>query len=383
MKPPAGVEPAPRPYKGRVLAVDTTEAWRRRPEAAGVSAGEADRAPIGQLGLRPARTGTRACPSGRWPSRPCALEPGLGLVGRERGRTRSATRTGPAARRPGGGCRSGSFVVTSTRTRRPWPIRPSTTFSSRDRPWPVRSFASAASSSPVSSRMRSRQRLAVVVVVVLVQQHVEHVRRARAEERLRVGDVVEVAPRPPLPAERPQRVGLAGARLAVPEEQPAAEPRARSSRPSARRAAGGRRPGSSSAISAQVGTSICRPCAHGRRASRSDQNVIPIRCRSSGWTTGYHSRSHCLAQRRGRRPSARGDAKWMPLVLEQTVREALLADESPRSTSAVREPARPLGREGPLEQALERRPSRSATRTCRGASSPRSTTSCAKRAYVT
>src|SRR5262245_6800395 len=25
-KPPAGVEPAPRPYKGRVLAVDTTEA---------------------------------------------------------------------------------------------------------------------------------------------------------------------------------------------------------------------------------------------------------------------------------------------------------------------------------------------------------------------
>ena len=29
-KPPAGFEPAPRPYKGRVLAVDTTEAkWRR------------------------------------------------------------------------------------------------------------------------------------------------------------------------------------------------------------------------------------------------------------------------------------------------------------------------------------------------------------------
>ena len=25
-EPPAGVEPAPRPYKGRVLAVDTTEA---------------------------------------------------------------------------------------------------------------------------------------------------------------------------------------------------------------------------------------------------------------------------------------------------------------------------------------------------------------------
>src|SRR3954471_24480708 len=37
-EPPAGVEPAPRPYKGRVLAVDTTEAWApadrewRRPE---------------------------------------------------------------------------------------------------------------------------------------------------------------------------------------------------------------------------------------------------------------------------------------------------------------------------------------------------------------
>lgn len=30
-EPPAGVEPAPRPYKGRVLAVDTTKArWRRR-----------------------------------------------------------------------------------------------------------------------------------------------------------------------------------------------------------------------------------------------------------------------------------------------------------------------------------------------------------------
>jgi hypothetical protein len=30
-EPPAGVEPTPRPYKGRVLAVDTTEAkWRRR-----------------------------------------------------------------------------------------------------------------------------------------------------------------------------------------------------------------------------------------------------------------------------------------------------------------------------------------------------------------
>src|SRR5205814_564163 len=29
-EPPAGVEPAPRPYEGRVLAVDTTEAkWRR------------------------------------------------------------------------------------------------------------------------------------------------------------------------------------------------------------------------------------------------------------------------------------------------------------------------------------------------------------------
>ena len=30
-EPPAGIEPAPRPYKGRVLAVDTTEAkrWRR------------------------------------------------------------------------------------------------------------------------------------------------------------------------------------------------------------------------------------------------------------------------------------------------------------------------------------------------------------------
>jgi hypothetical protein len=31
VEPPAGVEPAPRPYKGRVLAVDTTEAkWSRR-----------------------------------------------------------------------------------------------------------------------------------------------------------------------------------------------------------------------------------------------------------------------------------------------------------------------------------------------------------------
>src|SRR4051812_31811733 len=29
-EPPAGIEPAPRPYKGRVLAVDTTEAWWSR-----------------------------------------------------------------------------------------------------------------------------------------------------------------------------------------------------------------------------------------------------------------------------------------------------------------------------------------------------------------
>ena len=37
LKPPAGVEPAPRPYKGRVLAVDTTEAWSRRPKPRALS----------------------------------------------------------------------------------------------------------------------------------------------------------------------------------------------------------------------------------------------------------------------------------------------------------------------------------------------------------
>src|SRR4051812_38512681 len=54
-KPPAGVEPAPRPYKGRVLAVDTTEACA---PAGGNGAGrsfllrEPDRTPLGARGCR-------------------------------------------------------------------------------------------------------------------------------------------------------------------------------------------------------------------------------------------------------------------------------------------------------------------------------------------
>src|SRR6185503_19645048 len=58
------------------------------------------------------------------------------------------------------------------------------------------------------------------VVVVLVQEDVEHVLRA-AEELLGIRDVVEVAPSPPLPRERPKGVRLPGPWNAVPEDQPA------------------------------------------------------------------------------------------------------------------------------------------------------------------
>ena len=52
-EPPAGVEPAPRPYKGRVLAVDTTEAWRERN---GLLAADAGFAGIGRLRSRRGRS---------------------------------------------------------------------------------------------------------------------------------------------------------------------------------------------------------------------------------------------------------------------------------------------------------------------------------------
>src|SRR5439155_20904339 len=58
-----------------------------------------------------------------------------------------------------------------------------------------------------------------------LEDHVQHVVRT-TEERLGVGDVVEQAPRAPLPRERPQAVRLARAGLAEPEDQLAAPRRA-------------------------------------------------------------------------------------------------------------------------------------------------------------
>ena len=80
-------------------------------------------------------------------------------------RPRAASKRTFAALRPGRATagwsfRISSFVVTSTSTRRPWPISPSTTFRKRESPWPMTAFASGWRSSPVSSSTSRRQRLA-------------------------------------------------------------------------------------------------------------------------------------------------------------------------------------------------------------------------------
>ena len=58
--------------------------------------------------------------------------------------------------------------------------------------------------------------LVLLVVLGSVEENVEHVRRARAEERLGVGHVVHIAPRAPFPSESPQCKRLAGAGRSVP-----------------------------------------------------------------------------------------------------------------------------------------------------------------------
>ena len=174
----------------------------------------------------------------------------------------SSAESGPnetfAAQRPGratAGCsfRISSFVVTSTSTRSPWPIRPSTTLRKRERPWPMTVFASGVSNSPVSSSTSSRQpfscpfptdrrevrcdlaHLLDHAAAVLrpaarlhgrsrllparLHEHVHQVVRVLAEERIGIDDVVEAAPVAPLPRERPQREGLPRAGVAVPEHE--------------------------------------------------------------------------------------------------------------------------------------------------------------------
>ena len=56
-------------------------------------------------------------------------------------------------------------------------------------------------------------------VVAGLEQDAHEVVGVLAEEPVGVDDVVELAPLPPLPGERPQGVGLAGSRLPVPEEE--------------------------------------------------------------------------------------------------------------------------------------------------------------------
>ena len=263
-----------------------------------------------------------------------ALEPGLGLVGREADEL-GLHRTAARAARPR--VQPAERLVRRDEhedLQRPWPIRPSTTFSRRDRPWPVRAFASAASSSPVSSSTSSRQRLGVVLVVLVVEQDVEHVRRARAEERLRVGDVVEVAPPPPLPAERAQ-----GDVLPVP-----GSPCQRISRPPT--------PGSKrlahqpAELGRDRGGVVVGDLGPGRHVdlrpvrrppSRPhDQNVMPIRCPPRAARPGYHSRSAVLRGRE-RVESVRRDDEVQPSVLQREMREAVARrPDRVRSTIAVR-----------------------------------------------
>ena len=135
-----------------------------------------------------------------------------------------------AAHRPGrdtAGCRrvSGSFVVTSTSTRSPWPMIPSTTLSSRDRPWPACCLASAAEQlagvledqePPLGELLLVDSRM-----LVLLQENFHHVAGV-PEEPLWVGDVVRLAPAPPFPREGAERVRLPGAGRPVPEDQLAA-----------------------------------------------------------------------------------------------------------------------------------------------------------------
>ncbi len=127
-EPPAGVEPAPRPYKGRVLAVDTTEAFS--PDETDLPAG-------GKLdsGRPRAQRGERARLGRAVTAVP--LDPRLRL--RRGERDELDARCAPARRATAGWSRqSASFVVTSARIRSPWPSRPSTTFRSLERPWASR-----------------------------------------------------------------------------------------------------------------------------------------------------------------------------------------------------------------------------------------------------
>ena len=179
-EPPAGVEPAPRPYKGRVLAVDTR---RRGAGGRGRRRGTHQTKPTfwGPGGSTPADRAYRAAsvPVG-WavPSPPCrssqarvssgvngtnsmsdAHRPGQATAGWSRRRARSSS---PA--------RGG---------RRPWPSNPSTSSRRRERPWPVWSLASAASSSPVSSRIRTRLTSRSPPRRRAARSTVEHVLRGR------------------------------------------------------------------------------------------------------------------------------------------------------------------------------------------------------------
>ena len=147
---------------------------------------------------------------------------------------------------------------------------------------------------------------------------------------------MEVAPLAPLPAERPQRVGLPGARLAVPEDQPAAAPGSNRLAISAPRASAERRPGSCRRSRPRSGTSICAcRCARPPLAAERPERDRTIRCASSGCATGSApgarpSRSERVDGPRPRRGEVRRRA-------ERDVREA-----SPPTRSDSRARCRPL-----------------------------------------
>ena len=130
-----------------------------------------------------------------------------------------------------------SFVVTRTMTRRPWPIRPSTTLRKRDRPCPVRPRVRAQEFAGVLHDEQPPEAIVSLFLVGVLLEPVHHastatawpsrspptiigngrpeehrhqVVRVLAEERVRIDDVVDLAPVAPLPGERAQRERLAG-----------------------------------------------------------------------------------------------------------------------------------------------------------------------------
>src|SRR5581483_4248335 len=223
-EPPAGVEPAPRPYEGRVLAVDTTEARLGRSSADA----EADRLPLAcgcrLFALFESREERGERAGGGVADAAAGLEPGVRLGGGEGWELE----VGDAASRAGDGRVEGADrLVRRDEHEHAQPLAEQ----------PVGDVEEPRETLACTLLRVRRQELAgvledeepparfvVLVFVVLVEQDVEHVAGLSAEERLGIGDVVAGATLAPRPGERAHGVRLAGSRRPVPEDQTAAVP---------------------------------------------------------------------------------------------------------------------------------------------------------------